>query len=500
MERRIIALMLAFLLLLTGCSQVQMNNQSFTIAQGVDATTLDPHMHNETPSANVTRHIFDSLLTRDINMELVPQLAESIQMLDPLTWEVILREGIRFHNGEVFDAQAAKFSIVRLVDPQQGSPQLPSVSMIEAVEVMGDYKIHVITKNPYPLLPSRLTMAMVPPGYISEVGNEVFSERPVGTGPYIFEHWKKDEEVVLVRNDDYWMGKTAFEEVIFKVIPESSVRIAELMSGQVDLIGNIPPHQVSVLENNEHIKILTVPSGRIIFIQWVTDSDSPIADPRVREAIQYAVDMETIVETIFEGYAKRISQPLTVNDFGHHPEIEMQKHDPMKARERLAEAGYENGISLVLDGPMGRYSLDKEVMQAIQGQLEAVGIEVTVNFNEWGVHVGKILDRKMENGYLIGWGSSLFDADATLYPNFHSSSRISFFANQKVDQLLDRARETMDPVARLECYHEALEIITAEAAVLALYQPEDMYAMRRHIQWQPRADEMIDVRDMKLIK
>jgi peptide/nickel transport system substrate-binding protein len=222
----------------------------------------------------------------------------------------------------------------------------------------------------------------------------------------------------------------------------------------VDLISHVAPHQTDTIANDPELSVLSVPSGRIIFIQWVADSDGITSDPRVRRAFQYGVNITEVVDTILEGYAVTINQPLTAMDFGHHPGLSFVEYNPEKGRELLQQAGYSDGLTIVLDSPVGRYTMDKEIAQAIAGQLEEMGVHVKLNLNEWGVHVNKILDRQMENGYLIGWGSSLFDADATLYPNFHSEQRISFFNDARVDHLLDRARETMDSDKRLELYHE----------------------------------------------
>jgi peptide/nickel transport system substrate-binding protein len=210
--KKISLFILLIMIFLSGCTGERVKTNEIVIAQGVDATTLDPHMHNETTSANVTAQIFDSLFVRAKDMNLEPCLAESIEMIDPLTWEIILKQGIRFHNGELFDAEAARFSIERIMDPNNTSPQLSGVSMIDKVEVLATNRIRVVTKNPYPLLPGRLTMAMVPPGYIEEVGVEAFAQYPVGTGAFVFEKWTKDEEIVMVANTEYFARKPALDK------------------------------------------------------------------------------------------------------------------------------------------------------------------------------------------------------------------------------------------------------------------------------------------------
>ncbi len=497
MKRFGLLMLLLIILLLPGCQYSAPDHSRIIIAQSVDATTLDPHMHNETTSANVTGQIFDSLFIRDENMALIPNLAEGIEMLDAQTWEVTLKDGIHFHNGEDFNAETVRFSIERLMKPENASPQISSVNMIEKVIVIDEKHLQIVTKAPYPLLPERLTMAMVPPQYLENVGSEKFAVQPVGTGPYVFQHWIKDEEVALAANPEYFRGQPQIGEVVFRVIPEGSVRIASLQNGQVDLISNVPPHQVAALMQDQRLSIVSVPSGRIIFIQWVTDRDGPIADPKVRRALQHGINVEEIISHILDGYGVPINQPLTTLDFGYHPDIEGLQYDPEKGRKLLQQAGYSE-LTVIIDSPVGRYAMDREVIQVIAGQLETMGVNVQLNFNEWGVHVGRILEREMEGGYLIGWGSSIFDADATLYPNFHSEQRISFFKNGQVDELLENARQTMDAGTRQLQYRKAVEIIMEEAAVMPLYQPVDIYGLRKGLAWQPRADERIYVYDMTL--
>jgi len=494
-----LSLLLIASLALTGCRPAGPAgpNDSIVIAQGVDATTLDPHLHNETTSANITRQIFDGLLRRGPDMQLEPELALSVEPISDLTWEIKLRPGISFHNGEVFDAASVKFSIERILDPATQSPQISNLSFVDRVEIVDPLTVRLTTKQPYPLVRERLVLPMVPPEYLREHGTEYFAAHPVGTGPYKFVSWTKDESVVLTANADYWRGRPAIRQVTFRPIPENTARVAELQTGAIDLITNIPPHLAGSLAADAGIQISETPSNRLIFIQLVTDRGGPLADPRVRQALNYAVDVQAIIDNVLGGYGRRSTQPLTPQDFGYNPVLTGYSYDPDKARQLLAEAGYPDGFAFSLDTPSGRYALDKEVAEAVAGYLEAVGIRVQLNVNEWGIHTKKILERQMEGGYLIGWGGSLFDADATLYPNFRSGGRICFYQNPTVDRLLDQARTTLSPADRVALYHQAAELITSDAPLLLLYQPTDIYGADPRLVWQPRPDEFLSVFDMQ---
>ncbi len=491
MHRRIAALTLLLLaaLLLAGCSSpAPAQPDSLVIAQGVDATTLDPHMHAETTTGNVCNQIFDRLLTRNQDMELQPDLALSVTPVSDLVWEVILRPGVTFHNGEVFDAESVKFSIERILDPANHSPQIANLSVIERVDIVDPYTVRITTKQPYPILPGRLVLPMVPPQYIAENGNEHFAQNPVGTGPYRFVSWTRDEAVVLAANPEYWQGE--------RLIPENATRLAELQSGAVDLIVNVPPHQAATLDAGANTRAARTPSGRIIIVQLVTDR-GPLADPRVRRALNHAVDVPGIIGSILEGNGRRLTQPLTSLDFGFDPALPGYTYDPAKAKALLAEAGYPDGLEITFDSPAGRYAMDKEVAEAVVGQLEAAGIRAKLQINEWGIHVQKILEKKMTGAFLIGWGTTLFDGDATLYPLFRTGQRNSFYSDPAVDALLDEARSILDADRREMLYQTAAAKLTADGAILFLYQPEDIYGVNADLKWQPRPDEQIFVAEME---
>ena len=484
-------------LFLAGCGGTsQQSKDEVVIAQGVDATTMDPHMHAETPTANVVSQMFDRLLIRDEEMRLQPQLALSVEAMDDLTWEVVLREGVEFHNGETFNAETVKYNIERILNPENKSPQFADLSAIEKVEVVDEYTVQITTKEPYPVLPGRLNLSMVPKEYIEENGQQHFAANPIGTGPYKFVSWTKDESVIMEANEDYWRGAPAIKKVTFKPIPESATRIAELQTGAVDLIVNVPPHQAETIDDATGTKVVNTASGRFIFVSLNTQKEGPLADKRVRQALNYAVNVQDIIDNVLDGYGYRSTQPLTTLDFGFDSDIDIFEYNPERAKELLTEAGYPNGIEIDLGSPAGRYVMDKEVAEAIAGQLAEVGVTANLKVQEWGVYVGKILEKKAEEAYLIGWGTSLFDADATLYPWFRTDQRFSTYSTVSVDALLDKARAVIDQNEREELYHQALSIIMEDAPFILLYQQEDLYGANEKLQWNPRPDELIFVYDM----
>ncbi len=495
----ILLVSLAAAVFFAGCggAPVDEAREEIVIAQGVDATTMDPHMHAETTTTNAITNMYDRLLVRDHDMDLQPQLALSVEPLDDLTWEVKLREGIEFHNGEPFNAETVKFNIERIIDPENQSPQIADLNAVEKVEVIDEYTAHIITYEPYPVMAGRLNLPMVPKDYILENGQEYFAQNPIGTGPYVFVSWTRDESIVFEANEDYWQGAPAIKKITIKPVPESSTRIAELQTGAVDLIVNVPPHQADVIDADPVTKIETVPSGRFIFISLNTQREGIMQDKKVRQALNHAVDIDTIIDTVLEGYGYKSTQPLTPLDFGYDDSIEGYEYNPEKARDLLAEAGYPDGISIELGSPSGRYVMDREVAEAVAGQLAEVGVEAELNVQEWGVYVGKVLEKEAEEAYLIGWGTALFDSDATLYPWFRTGMRFATYSDSQVDEYLDEARTVLDEEEREDLYHQALEIIMEDAPFILLYQQEDLYGLSADLQWEPRPDELIFVYDME---
>ena len=286
------------------------------VAQGVDPTTLDPHDHEETPAFNVLLNIYDTLLIRDKDLKITPWLATSYKIVNPTTWEFKLRQGVKFTNGEEFDAEVAKFSLERLANPANNL-KMTALRPIDRVEVKDKYTIHIITKKPYPTLDAHLCLrgAMVPPKYFKEKDKAFLARNPVGTGAFKFVTWVKDDRIEFEANEQWWHGAPKIKTLIFRPIPEETTRMSALQTGEVDIATNVPPHLVKELKNNPKVTISSAPSVRTIFmpiytvqceqVQGSWDCRKPVqgptANPKVRQAINYAVDLNAIIKNVLEG-------------------------------------------------------------------------------------------------------------------------------------------------------------------------------------------------------
>src|SRR5215475_11870449 len=351
------------------------------VALGADVPTLDPHMHNMRGMLIVGWHLFDNLISHDPStMKSVPHLAESWRLVDELTWEFKLRQGVKFHNGEPFNAATVKYNFERVLNPDQKSPQRGNIDWIARVDVADDYTMRLITKEPYPIVPERLTnFQMVPAAYAKEVGDTGLAKKPVGTGPYKFVSWTKGQHVVLQANPAYWQGPPAVKTVIFRVIPAMATQIAELLAGGVDIIRTVPPEQIAVIEASGAAYVSTAPMLRVVYLGFDCLGRDPTSQPalqdqRVRQAIAHAIDVDGIIYHVLGGRAARTATGVTSLHFGYDGEAPRYAYDPQQAKGLLAEAGYAAGLRLNLHTYGGSIMGQRQVTDAIMGYLAQVGI------------------------------------------------------------------------------------------------------------------------------
>ncbi len=452
---------------------------------------LDPSMNLSSIRAQVGMSLFDSMVGRDAQRQIVPELAESWKRLDDNTWEFRLRKGVLFHDGEPFNAEAVRFTIQRVLDPNQKSPNRANIAEIAKIEVVDDYTIRLITRQPYaPLLNRLLDFPILPPKYTAEKGNQAFAASPVGTGPYRFVELVRDDRMIVEAFDKHWRGAPKIRRIVFKAVPEPTTRAAGLRTGQLDLITNVPPSLARELEHVPGIKVLRVPSTWIIYL-GLNAFKKPLSDVRVRQALNYATDVDAIIKNILEGNGRRLPGPLTPLMFGYDPDVKGYPYDPAKAKRLLAEAGYPDGLEITLDSPDGRYQGDKEIAEALAGQWQKAGFKPKVQVAEWGAYFQRYLGKQFPDAYLLGLGGPMQDGDE-LYNLVSSKGRGLYYKNEKVDALFDAGRSTMDPAKRRKIYSDLAKTMVEDATWVFLTQPVDIYAMRDRLDWTPRPDEWMN--------
>ena len=484
------------------------------VAQGVDPTTLDPMNHQEAPATVLANNLFDGLLERDPDLNLVPLLAESYRSVSQTIWEFKLRRGIRFHNGEPFDAESVKFSLERLIDSRLNLRGASAFTSLSHVEIVDPLTVRIHSKAGWPLLPAVLTTgqaAMLPPQYYRNKEMPYLQKNPVGSGPFKFVRWVKDDRIELEANEHYWRGAPRIKRLIFKPIPDDAVRVAALQNGEVDVAVNIPPHLADIIANHAKLFLSTAPSTRTIQLLYYTQQydaqhrlmgpyAGPTADRRVRLAMNYAVDIDQIIRTVLDGKGMRVALMLTPKHVGFEPTFKPMTQDLARAKQLLSEAGFPNGVDIVLNAPNGRYVRDREVAEAIAGQLTKAGIRTTLRVHEWGAYVNNMVYvHKAGPVYLIGWGAGgTYDAEGVYDPLFRSGKILTNYYNSDLDGMVDEAKQSMDPKRRLELFHRINQIVVDDAAAMPLYQQIDLYGVNKRLGWKARGDERIKGYDMAI--
>jgi peptide/nickel transport system substrate-binding protein len=477
------------------------------IVQSGEAATLDWHMHCDKNAHEPDRQIFDTLLRRNLKtLQLEGNLAESWRLLNDTTWQFKLRRGVKFHNGEPFDASAVKFSVERMLNPQQAAPGRTSIATIDRVEIVDPLTVNVITKTPFPLLPVRMspghcgTVGIVPPKYVAQVGDAGFAVKPVGTGPYKLVEWVKDDRLVLEANKDYHRGAPAIDRLVFRPVPELTTRVAALLSGQADLVSDVPPDQVGKVKASGVARIEVSTLGGFIIMMKITNylMPGPWQDVRVRKAINHAIDMDTIIKTVLEGYGQVLGVPLEKEAFGFNPNIKWYGYDPERAKALLREAGHPNGFEMTLHVPNRRYMNDIEVVQAMAQMLAKVGIKAKVEVGEQSVYTTKWRRRELLPVYMTAWGGAgIFDGDL-LVNSLHSKSALAIHKNETLDKILEDAQGSNDPEKRKALYWKAQEMIYEDAPIIKAYQQAHIFGISNRLEWTPWIDNMLFLYDAKM--
>ena len=470
---------------------------TIVIAQGTDAISLDPVKHTTFTTQNVLWHIYEPLVTRDAKTgAYLPMLATEWKVVNPTTWEFKLRSGVKFHNGDPLTAEDVKFSFDRAIDPETKNPTRANLTQIDKIEVVDPQTVRFVTKGPNPVLLFRLSensfsSVIVPSKYVKAGGPDILATKPVGTGPYKFVSHKKDERLELEASADYWGTKPAIKKVVFRPIPETAARIAELKSGGADLIVNVPPEQVSGL-NAGATRVDVVPSDFVMMVVFNTLQPGPLQNKKVRQALNHAVDVDAIVKGVMGGQAQRISVSLPREAFSYPKDLQPYAYDPAKAKQLLAEAGFGSGFKVPFISRSGRYLKDKEVVEAVAGFLQKVGVETELRFVEPGVWAD-LSNKKGRDGLSYpGWSGA--DPELVWSNILFTGQLQSYFSNKQLDDHLTEGRTTLDEKKRLDAYKKAADLIKEEAPHIPLFQPPLIFARNERLQWNPRGDEVIDLR------
>jgi peptide/nickel transport system substrate-binding protein len=497
-------LALALLLALVPVAGAQPKD-TLTVALVAHAPTLDPHMHFERVGILVNINMFDSLLHRNTKLEYEPGLATSWKPLNDTTWEFKLRKGVKFHNGDPLTAEDVKFSFDRVTEPgkeKKKSPQYGNIRAVKEVRIVDPDTVHVITDKPFPLLLERLVFfPIVPKQHIEKVGDDAFgSTAPVGTGPWKFVEWKRDQYIRLEAFDGYWRGKPPFKFLVVRAIPEVATQVAELKTGGVDLIRNVSADITPELKANPQTYVSSAPILRVHYVE-LDMRQAPFDKKAARQAANYAIDKQAIIQKLMGGLGTQVATVVQPRAFGFEPELKPYPYDPKKAKELLAQAGYPGGVDITIHSAFVEF---RPVFEAIAQMLTEVGLRANPRMWDPGPAWNKFFqaEGKATHATYGSWGNySVFDADAVLHPLFHTEpggwigkwyTRV-----EGLDKLIDEGRSTTNQPQRKRTYSQIQKLIREEVPAIYLFTQYDTLALSKRVEYAARGDEWLWLFDAK---
>ncbi len=470
----------------------------------------DPQTHVGTIAESRLRHMYEPLIKIERDAKTIsPVLATEWKRLDDNTVQFKLRQNITFHNGEEFNADSVKYSIMRPLDPKNNADARSTYSGIDRVDVIDKYTVNVHTAKPDPALLARMTgfsMVQVAPKWTEANGVGGVMKEGNGTGPYKFKSWSPNQDLVLESNEQYWGGAPSIKNVRMKTISELATRVAALRSGSVHVAKDMPPEEVDGINKSGRQTARAVAANRVPFYIMETRKP-PLDNPKLRQAINYAVDWDSIIQGILLGNGNRVSTVLAPWHVGFDAGLKPYPYDPDKAKSLLKDAGLANGADLNIWFIQGRYMKDREVAEAITQQLTKVGIRTKPNLLDVSLFNQKDLAKEMDGLIFASWGNWIFDADNTFYPLFSIETRDTInkglgqssrpYGNTQFNDLITQARFTLDNEKRNQLYAQAQKVFYDDAGALFMYNLTDIYGVDNWVKWEPRFDEMIFAYEMK---
>ncbi len=504
--------------------------QTIIVALSQAPVSLDPADHRSRQAETVIRNMFDGLVTRDTSNGVHLEIAEEMNWVDEKTLEVKLRQGITFHNGAEMTADDVVYTFDRIIqenmieypDPHT-SPRKGLIAPLLSVEKTGDYSLVMNFSGPWPPAMQLIVhQQIVPMGYLEEVGTQGFIENPVGTGPFKFVSAQPGlEEVVLERFDGYYGGApdlapvepACVQGVIFRVIPEASTRVAALLAGEVDIIQPVPAELIDTLMQTPGIQVKTAVGTQPKWLE-LNVNKAPFDDVRVRQAMNYAVDKDLIIEEIYGGRAAALPGPLSPHNAFVNKSLQPYAYDADQALALLADAGWtdSNGDGLLdKGGQTFSFTLDtleehRSLAEAVADMFRAIGIDANVRFWEYSVVRDQLLAGE-RLAYLDDWGDSAFDPVGHFEAKWHSyeagsvygRANFSTYSNARVDELTKLGETVNDPVQRQQIYDEAQQLVYDEVPAVFLILPDEAEAASaRVLNWAPAADSRINLHDVCL--
>lgn len=495
------------------------------IGTQADAGTMDPQAQNIQTTLTLHSMIYEPLVTRDRQLKLAPALATRWELVNPTTWRFTLRDGVRFHDGASFGSDDVRFSIQRA---QAAASQFKVfVGSIAEVRTPDPLTVEIVTSTPDPLIPDKLTYIFIMDRGWAEQNNAREPQNLVtrqethtalnanGTGPFVLRVREPDSRTILERSTGWWGTMEGnVTRVEWRPIGNDPTRVAALVSGEIDILTDVPTQNVAALSRDPNIRVERTDEFRTLFFGFDLKNDqlryapagtgNPFRDRRVREAIYRAIDIEAIQRTVMRGLATPTGQLLAPGNVGYDAALDRRlPHDPAGARRLLAEAGLPNGFAFTFDCPNDRYINDEQVCRAVAAMLTQAGFQPTLNLMPRARYFPKLWERDTSM-FLMGFNSPYFDgmyALETLHMTRADPEGVfnyGLFSNPEIDVMIRAARDETDLEKRARMMQAAWARVTQEMIYVPLYHQVLVWAMRRNVEAPLRPDNWLEIRWVKV--
>ena len=482
--KKIIYLLLLLSLFLVACGEkksdsTETESKVVTVAQGAKPKSLDPYMYNAIPDLLVSRQFYNTLFSREKDGTIVPELAESYEYKNDKELDIVLKKGVKFHDGSELTADDVVFSFERMKDKPGSSIMIEEIDKVEKVN---DYEVKILLKNSSSPLLFNLAhplTSIVNKKYV-EAGNDL-NVSPMGTGPFKLTSYNDGEKIELESFADYFEGAPKIQKLIIRSIPEDTSRLAALETGEIDIATGLAPINTQTVEANDKLELISEPTTATEYI-CLNVEKAPFNNKEFRQALNYAIDKQSIIDSMFMGKAKIAKSIVNPNVFGYYDGLEEYPFNPEKAKELIEKSGVKDkSFSLYVNDSPVRL----QVAQIIQANLKDVGIDMKIETLEWGTYLQKTGEGDF-TAYLGGWISGTSDADIVLYPLLDSKS-IGFpgnrarYSNPEFDKEVEMARVVLTPEERKEHYKNAQIIAREDSPLIVLFNKNENIGINKRI-------------------
>jgi len=482
-----------------------MAKADLVIATDAPPKAMNPHAFSSDANFSYMSNFFDALLERKEG-KLAPALAVKWDRVDAITWKFELRKGVKYHNGNDFNAADVKYTYERMKDPKF-SQLLNIAKAIESIETPDDYTVIFKTVKPIPWFAETMHQNFIVDKESTETRDDGdYNTRAVGTGAYKFVEWVKGSYIRMEANEDYWEGAPKYKTVDIRPITEESTRFAALAGKQVDIVNGVPLTLYDRVKTMPHVEVISQPARRAIYMGIGNAEGTPYADIRVRQAIAHAINEPEIIEKIMHGQATIAHQIPDVPTVGYDSSIKRLDYDPEKAKKLLAEAGYADGFEITIAGPNDRYINDEKICEAVAKYLAKVGLKVKLDVKPKSIFFDEITGYK-HNFYLLGWFDGAFDFGRSSEKLLHTPDKDkgmgtyngAQYSDKEIDSQLASSASIVDLAERQKALQAINKKSVEDVAWIPLHYQQDLFAVvkGKDIKFKPRSDRWIVVKEIQ---